>query len=115
MQLEHLQAGDWDTVRRNFERLRDSLDTGGRSLSMRSGADTTTFPGGSSFSNTKSVTHGLGKAPTSVLITPFGSVWVTFNLLSIDDTQFTVQFQSNDTSFSPAAATGQSFSWEVKG
>jgi len=81
----------------------------------RSGASNVTYPGASTFSNTKSVTHGLGKAPSEVQVTPYGTRWATVNLMSVDASQFTVQFQVNDTSVSPSSGTVQAFYWRVSG
>jgi len=80
----------------------------------RSGSDTVTWSGSSTFSSAKSITHGLGKAPSEVQITPFGSVWAVPAVTSISATTITVQLQANDTAVNPSAGS-QGFSWRVAG
>jgi hypothetical protein len=48
---------------------RQFLDSGGRSLKIRTGTTTISWPGGSVVSDTETVTHGLGSTPVAVLLT----------------------------------------------
>jgi hypothetical protein len=66
--LEHIQPDDWAAVNRiGRHAALVVIDTGGVSLGIRGGVSTVTWPGGSTFSTAKSITHGLGRTPTRVL------------------------------------------------
>jgi hypothetical protein len=63
------EPGNLDEVQRLLEEHRSLLaqiDTGGRSLGIRFGSDSLTWPAAGTSSNTKTVTHGLGRAPIVV-------------------------------------------------
>lgn len=88
------------------------LDTGGRSLKIRAGTDTVTYPGASATSNAKTVNHGLGSTPIAVLLTESsagvggGYIFVTAAPTS---TAFTAQITSPGVT--PALNTTQTFYW----
>jgi hypothetical protein len=68
---EYVPDGDWNSVRRNFERLSD-LDTGGQSVSIRFGRSSIDFTASTDSSST-TVDHGLGKEPLAVVATAYGA------------------------------------------
>jgi hypothetical protein len=94
IQLEHLQPGDWDTARRNFERLRDTLDTGGTAARIRWGIQPMTFSA-ATLSAAETVTHGLGRTPALVLMTakdaPASNKIMTLYTTIYSDTTFACQ------------------------
>lgn len=67
-----VQTGPWDVakagVQRNFDALADASGLfGGKSVEVRFGTDTLTYPGGSVLTNVKTITHGLGRTPVAVV------------------------------------------------
>lgn len=76
------------------------LATTGTSRKAAFGSATLTFPGGSAFSNSLGVTHGLGATPVAVLLTPHppnasGTIFVYLNT-PYDSTTFTVVGRSDN-------------------
>jgi len=90
------------TAQRNFQTLsRLLIDTGGRSVGLRFGADTVTFTA-SVNSAVKTVTHGLGRTPITVVATASGSLgWNVLRVFNFTATTFDVQGHDTD-----AARTG---------
>ena len=107
---EYVADGDWDAVQRNFEKLRAFVpDTGGKSVGLRFGVATVTWPGGSQQSDSINVTHGLGKTPT-VVFTQSDTVIAHARPASIGATQFAVQMRTVDGS-SPLATRTDFVYW----
>ena len=78
---------------------------------------TVTFPGGSQTSNAQTVTHGLGRAPTSITFGPIATTTPVDPFVvggTITDTVFDVKCRTTDGS-SPAAASTVTFYWMSKG
>jgi hypothetical protein len=76
---------------------RQFLDSGGRSLKIRTGTTTISWPGGSVTSDTETVTHGLGSTPAVVLVSVASSGGVsgitlipTVQAFTYTSTQFSV-------------------------
>jgi hypothetical protein len=109
---------DDPVVQRNFEALsRRSIDTGGRSLGIRGGTNTVTFPGGSANTDPLTVSHGLERTPTSVQLTAIAAT-TPVDLFVVSGTEdadsFDVRGRMSDGS-SPAAAATQNFYWLALG
>lgn len=110
MQLEHLTDEDWGTVRRNFERLRGTLDAGGTVASIRFGVDTATWAA-NRYSAEATVTHGLGRAPVAVFVTGAtdqGTSLVAYQAFAYTDTTFKVR---GDFTNGAAPSGNSSFAW----
>lgn len=104
-------------LQRNFENLQSKLDTGGRSLGIRGAIDTLTFPGGSPNATVKTITHGLGKAPTTIQVTPIAAATPVVPFVvaaSVGATTFQVGGRMSDGS-SPVLGATQTFYWDAKG
>lgn len=111
--LEHVPEGAWDVVRRNFEALGGTFDTGGMSVGVRFGNAVTTYPGGSAVSDNTAVDHGLGKTPVAVFTQSQGIAHAA-RPTSVGATQFVVNVATLDGS-SPGAATDVDVYWLVIG
>jgi hypothetical protein len=114
--LEQLHPEDWDAVRRNFEAVSKLVaDTGGRSISIRFGLGTLTWPGGSRLTTAASVNHGLGRTPAAIA---FGSVETNMHIAIVaplpGSTSFTAQGNTIDGG-SPVNGTQRSYYWIAVG
>jgi hypothetical protein len=112
------QLKGW-SVQRDLEALAGSLRGmfGGRDASIRFSSGTLTFPGGSSFTNTLTLAHGLGKTPIAALATATlagGTVPVTVSVVAVDATNVQWRGYADDGS-SPALNTTKLFYWLVIG
>lgn len=108
--LEPIQPGDWDGVQRLVDLLsRLLIDVGGRSIGVRFGSGTLTFPGGSPSTSTVTVNHGLGRTPVAVCVCNefLGSIGSVNTLTST--TFQTLGFTVDGSS--PGAGTGAPFYW----
>lgn len=102
--------------RQKFDALaRAILGLGGKSVELRFGTGTVTWPGGNPFTSTVTIPHGLGRAAVVALATaalPPGSANATVSVVSKDATNVVWQGCVADTvSGSPAAATTRTFYW----
>lgn len=112
--LEHIAPEDWAAVERVRQALQSLVvDTGGQSIGVRFGAASVTWPGGSPFSTAKTVTHGLGRTPVTVLTTPNNSPSTCY-VDTVGATTFNITLHTDDGS-SPAAATTRTVYWLVIG
>lgn len=114
VQLENLADGSVSD--RNFQALaRLVLDTGGRSIGIRFGTNSTVDWAASKDSSTATVTHGLGKTPIVVLCQfhDTGSLTTSpvANVGGLTSTQFSIAGH-NDTAIT---ATDVPFFWVVIG
>jgi hypothetical protein len=119
--LEHIRPDDWAGVNRAVDALRGLvLDTGGVSLGIRVGVSTVTWPGASTFSTAKSISHGLGRAPTiAAAFDASGGTLAHIPVFviptaSMTSTVFSVTAETGDLS-SPAAAVVRNFYWVAIG
>jgi hypothetical protein len=114
--LEHIAPEDWAAVERVRQVLQSLVpDTGGRSIGVRFGVSTLTWPGGVAGSSIGTVTHGLGRTPVCVLATVnaggvAGPAWTG----TPGATTFPLAARTADGS-SPGAGTTTSVSWVVIG
>jgi hypothetical protein len=112
------QLADGSVADRNFQALaRFVLDTGGVTAGARWGTGTVTWPGGSPFTSTLTLAHGLGKAPVVAVATPQlagASQVCSMNVVTFDATNVQWRgYATDDTS--PAAAVTKIFYWLVIG
>src|SRR4051812_22826886 len=111
--LENLLDGS--IADRNFQALaRLVLDTGGRSIGIRFGAATITWPGGSPFA-TVAVTHGLSRTPVVVFAGDAGGGTMATNIpvwsaSAPGATTFTAAAETSDAS-APAVGLTRTFYW----
>lgn len=126
--LEYVADLEWNSVRRNFERLdtlfgiQKSTDARGFSIlgvTLRFGTQVVTWPGGAQQSNGPTVTHGVGKAPVVVLLTPIGglsagSAFAVPVSATLGATTFIVTAKTHDES-SPVLGTTSTLSWVAIG
>ena len=84
--------------------------------SILGGQGSVTFPGGSPFSSYVTVPHGLGKVPTSIVLTEVntGVATVAVNPAAITATSFQVRARQADGS-SPVAGVQSFFYWQAMG
>lgn len=88
------------------------LDTGGRSLKLRAGSDSVTYPGGSALSNGKNVSHGLGSTPIAVaLVANSAGVGASYAFVTGALTSTVIPMQITAPGFTPALNTTQTFYW----
>lgn len=115
MTFEFLPDGAWETLRRILGLIASSLiDTGGRSIGIRFGSGTVTFPGGAQTSTVMNVSHGLGKTPVCVLLTSQSATVMFEAVAPLSATQIGVEAATRDLS-SPVLGTTRSFYWVVIG
>jgi hypothetical protein len=112
------QLADGSISDRNFQTLaRLVLDTGGLSAGVRFGTGTLTWPGGSPFTNTLPLAHGLGRIPTIAVATATlaaGTDTCGLHVVTFDATN--VQWRGYQMQgVSPVAATTKTFYWAVIG
>lgn len=114
--LEYVHENDWAAVSRLIDQLNGLLiDTGGRSVGIRFGSNTITWPGGSGTTSSTTVTHGLGRTPAGVYVSASTTLGGThINATSVGATTFSVQGTTIDGS-SPAGGTTGTFYWLVIG
>lgn len=111
--LEHVPAGDWDVVRRNFEQLAGSIDTAGQSIGVRFGLGTLEYPGGSPSFTDDTTAHGLGRTPVAAFaVANHSNTFI--GTKTLDATDLVVQGRTVDGS-SPAAASLVNYYWLVIG
>lgn len=106
-------------VSRNFDKLkRLVVDTGGRSIGIRFGTGTWTWPAGSAKSGVTVVSHGLGRTPIVVFVcgaTLNGSNETSAGEAgSYTSTQFSTQ-ASLAQGLAPGAGAANTFAWLVIG
>ena len=119
--LEHL--ADNSISDRNFLKLMSLVpDTGGRSVGIRSGTVTLTWPGAAQQSDAPTFAHGLTIAPQAVHLTPLGGLSAGAFVIAVpvvvaagtDATNLQVTAKTHDESL-PAAATTATIYWTVIG
>lgn len=87
--LEHLADGSISD--RNFQTLMKLVpDTGGQSVGIRFGVATCAWTA-SAYSAALVVSHGLGKTPVNIQLTPHSNPDMTFGPTARSATTFTVQ------------------------
>jgi hypothetical protein len=99
----------WGDLQLNFDAIGKTL---GRLQFIAFGADVLTWPGGSGFTNTLTVNHGLSRAPTIAVGTATlaaGTPACIVHVVAITSTQ--IQWRGLDPTSSPAAATTKPFYW----
>lgn len=123
--LEHIAPGDWGAVERVRQLLQslvidagiDSTTKQPRSVGIRFGAATITWPGASPFA-TVAVTHGLGKTPIVVLAGDAGGGTMATNIpvwsAAPGATTFTAAAETSDAS-APAVGLTRTFYWIALG
>ena len=100
---------------RNFRKLAQLvLDTGGQDVGVRFGTGTATWPGGSQFTNTVTITHGLGRTPIAVVCTCItgGAAIGAYQAFGYTSTTFAVKAQAVD---GGTTAGSQTFAWVAIG
>lgn len=106
---------DGSIIDRNFQKLRNLvIDTAGKTLGIRFGVSSVTFTA-SATSATATVTHGLGKTPGYIGLTPVSSAsWYVLRYLSgsRNSTSFQVSGRTIDGTTPSLTA---SFFWMVIG
>lgn len=110
---------DNPTTQRNFEKLAAQfLDTGGQSIGIRFGTQVLSWAGGTARTGSPTISHGLGRVPQVVFVTPQGSPSSTWFPIAVGDTlgatTFVMRGVTSDNS-SPAAATTTTVAWMVIG
>lgn len=114
LQLPH--GPDDDPARQQkFEAIvRAMPGFGGKSIEIRFGTATGTWPGGSPRANNDSTSHGLGRAPVVVLVTvtssPSASWFPVVATFAYTSTGFSFSAVTSDGS-SPAATTAYAVAW----
>lgn len=104
-------------VQRNFEWLAQRLiDTGGKSIVLRWGQGTVTWPGGSKTSNTTTAVHGLGRTPVAVVATCNNQVGAGLCAVDarFDGTNVYLQLETA-AGFAPANTVTNPVSWVAIG
>lgn len=105
-----MSAGGFDRQGSLIRQLQGAL--GGKA--RRSGTAVLTWPGGSQVTNAPTVTHGLRRTPTEVVVsvqsTPVDAYAWTNGLGSA-----TFGVAAKTSSAAPAAGTALTISWEVRG
>lgn len=109
---DYVPNDDWDSVRRNFERLFQMFDTGGESVGVRFGLGTDAWPGGADTSTGVTITHGLGREPVAVF-TQSTTLVAHCRPTAVDSTGFTATHKTIDGS-SPGAGNAN-FYWMAVG
>lgn len=118
---------DNSVSQRNFDKLAlavldmgsDPATGGPRSVSVRFGTQTLTWAGGTQASNFPSISHGLGRTPVVVLVSPIGGLsagtaWAVASAFGYGASTFVLQAKTHDES-SPAAATTALIGWVAIG
>jgi hypothetical protein len=113
--LENILGRGEAAIQRNFDKLaRLVIDTGGRSIGIRFGSGTFTWPGASAFSNVATVPHGLGRAPGAVFITGSSNAGLNafpdFSVFSFGATTFAAQAGTVDAQ-NPLNTATTNFYW----
>lgn len=124
--LEHIAPGDWGAVERVRQLLQSLVIDAGidattklpRSVGIRFGTATITWPGGTPFA-TVAVTHGLGRTPTAVFAGDAGGGTMNTNIpvwsaTSPGATTFTAAAETSDAS-APAVGLTRTFYWLAVG
>jgi hypothetical protein len=113
--LEHIQPEDWAAVNRVVDALRSLvLDTGGRSLGLRVGVKSFSWPGGTAL-QTFSISHGLGRTPAVVLaVNGSNNTRGMPRTYSYTATTFALDVITSDAS-NPGAATADTYGWVAIG
>lgn len=111
MRLPALAPRSWGDLIQNFEALQSWLAKAG---DQASGVVTVTFPGGGPNSGTQTVSHGLGRVPTRILLgSSIRSDGGTAHGLYTPVDAATFNLQAIATNGNPAAGVTCDVSWEA--
>lgn len=111
--LENL--GDGSVADRNFLKLAQLVvDAGGRSIGIRFGSDSLTWPAAGTSSNTKTITHGLGRTP--IVVGGWGSDSTTAQFFYCYPFTFTsTQFSMRGVAEAAPGVQTKTFTWVALG
>lgn len=112
---EHAPDSFEEKAQQNFDRIATRFpDLGGISLTIRAGASTGTFPGGSQYSDTEGVDHGCPATPVAVVGSIESSIVGHEIIGTPGGTSFTWQVRTTDGS-TPSAGTNVVLYWIAVG